>query len=161
MINTTIEERISYFRSRNNWSQAQLGEAIEKESGKAVSKDVISNYENGKRKVPSELVPVLAKIFNISTDELFYKPGEGSHLNTIEEVMSTARHTATKDKAAAFDITFEALEKAKEEIQKLKMQVAEYKNEAEKHRQSAEEASLLLAKIGKYTAAYHKNDQGK
>lgn len=159
MINTTIEERISYFRTRNNWSQAQLGEAIEKESGKAVSKDVISNYENGKRKVPSELVPVLARVFNVSTDELFYKPGEGSHLNTIEDAMSTARQKAAEDKAGAFDMTFKALEKAKEEIQKLKMQVAEYKTEAERHKQKAEDATHLLARIGKSTAAYNKNDQ--
>lgn len=151
MINTTIEERIFYFRTRNNWSQSQLGDAIEKESGKLVSKDVISNYEKGRRKVPSELVPVLARIFDISTDELFYKPGEESHSDDIGSTIMNARHIAAEDKAAAFDITFEALGKAKEEIQKLKIQVAESMQETATYKVELEKYKAVVDRVKKAT----------
>lgn len=152
MDNTTIEERIFHFRTRNNWSQAQLGEKIEEITGKSIGRDVISNYEKGRRKVPSELVPVLAQIFDISTDELFYKYQKVTDDSPTIEALVQSEALAKTDLKQAYEIAIKALQKSRDEILALRDQAEVYKNEIVKHKRDAEEAKAIIEKVRKNIA---------
>ena len=150
MINTTISERIFFYRTLKNWSQGELAQKIGDVTGKAPGKDVISQYENGKRKVPSDLVPVLADIFAISTDELFYKPGgTGIEYETenLKKAILNFKVDAEKDIGQAFDNAIIVLEAAREEIEKLKIESAHYRNAALELKSECESYRRHLEKI--------------
>lgn len=152
MNNTTIEERIYHFRTRNNWSQSQLGEKIKEITGKALGRDVISNYEKGRRKVPSELVPVLAQIFNISTDELFYRYEEIVADSPTIRAIAESERAAEKDIKQAYKLAIEALQQSKKEIQSLRDQAEVYKNEMARYKREAEEAKAVIDRVRKNIA---------
>lgn len=149
MNNTTIEERIYHFRTRNNWSQTELGEKIKEITGKSLGRDVISNYEKGRRKVPSELVPVLAKIFGISTDELFYKYEKVIEHSPTLRAIAESEKLAGKDLKAAYGKAIEALQQSKMEIQALRDQAETYKNEMNRYKSEAEEVKAVIDKVKK------------
>ncbi|GAA0891207.1 hypothetical protein GCM10009122_08860 [Fulvivirga kasyanovii] len=149
MKNTTIEERIYHFRTRNNWSQAELGEKIKEITGKFLARDVISNYEKGRRKVPSELVPVLAKIFDISTDELFYKYPKVVAKSPTLQAIEESEKLAKKDIKEAYRKAIEALHQSKIEIQALRDQSETFENEMKRYKQKAEDSQAVIDKIRK------------
>ncbi|WP_202859190.1 helix-turn-helix domain-containing protein [Fulvivirga marina] len=149
MNNTTIEERIYHFRTRNHWSQTELGEKIKEITGKPLGRDVISNYEKGRRKVPSELVPVLAKIFGISTDELFYKYEEVVAKSPTLQAIEASEKLAKKDVTEAYLKAMEALKQSQVEIQALRDQAETFKNEMNRYKKEAEEAQAVIDKVKK------------
>jgi len=56
--------RIAQFRKTQNITQIQMAEIIE------ASQQTVNSYETGRRRVPASTLPILAKTFGISVDEL-------------------------------------------------------------------------------------------
>lgn len=152
MDKTTIEERIFFYRNMKGWSQSDLASEIGTITGRVLGKDVISQYENGKRKVPSELVPVLAEVFGISTDALFYKPDEIDSTVAYENFAgSVIAIQSESDKDKALKIATEALEKAKMAMEKLKIENDEYKRAAQAFKRSYLNSESLLDELRQQT----------
>ena len=66
---STFADRIRYFRTVGNMSQAQLAEIL------GITKNTISNWESGRRRPELDMVPALCKALSITFDE-FYGFGE-------------------------------------------------------------------------------------
>ena len=60
-----FNENLKYLRKEANLTQEQLAEKLN------VSSKTISKWETGLRFPDTEIIPVLAKVLNISIDELF------------------------------------------------------------------------------------------
>lgn len=149
----TIAERILYFRNQQNLTLAELGNKIEEITGKGYDRHVVWSYEKGQRKVPAELIPVLARIFGISTDMLFYTNEELQKLKNIDTLsthVADYRKLAKNDPIKAAEEALNRLEEAKQEIQSLKDQVKNYKNEAETYKAELEKIKPTIKKISKY-----------
>lgn len=58
-------ERIATLRKAHSVTQVQLAEAI------GVSQQTFQAYEVGRRRIPVSALPVVAKVLNVSLDELF------------------------------------------------------------------------------------------
>ena len=152
MIKTTIEERILFYRNLRGWSQGQLAREIGLATGKEPGRDVISQYENGKRKVPSELVPVLAGIFGTTTDALFYKPSDIEADNDQEDVTDyviAAKSQGDNDKA--LEIAMEALIKARMAMEKIKIECDYYRHAAKAYKNHYETCNAKLDELHKRT----------
>lgn len=150
MIITTIEERIFFYRNEKGWSRAELARQIGTETGKEPGRDVISQYESGKRKVPSELVPVLAKIFGISTDGLFYKQEETRSHSAVKEAIREVENEGETDLQSALQKAIEALKEADRELQRVKAENDIYKQEKDKYEKENERLNSLMQGFKEY-----------
>ncbi len=54
-------------------NQQDVANEITLMTGEEISKFTISNYENGSRKVPMNLITVFARLFKVSTDRLLFE----------------------------------------------------------------------------------------
>ncbi|GAA0192771.1 hypothetical protein GCM10009122_55570 [Fulvivirga kasyanovii] len=120
---TTIRERFSYFRNQKGLSQTELGLKLEEIMGEPFDRFTISNYETGRRRIPAYLVPALAQIFGITTDELFYTERDIASLQNIDTLgvkVAGYREMMDSQPEAAAQKSLEALEQARKEIQGLK-----------------------------------------
>ena len=61
---TNIAEKLTYYRKKNNLTQAQLGELLH------VSAQAISKWENGQAEPGLDMIVKLAEIYRVSIDEL-------------------------------------------------------------------------------------------
>lgn len=59
----------SIIQERGAYSRAGIGRKMKKETGWGPSRQSISNYLNGDRNTPRELVPALVKTFNLNEEE--------------------------------------------------------------------------------------------
>lgn len=59
-----IARRVAQFRRKNGISQMQLCETL------GLTQSMMSRYETGQRRIPSELLAEFAKIIGVSSDEL-------------------------------------------------------------------------------------------
>ena len=57
-----MSERLRYLRKENNLSQRDLATILH------IKQNTYSQYENGKRQLPIELLIALARFYNVSTD---------------------------------------------------------------------------------------------
>lgn len=149
----TIADRILYFRNQQNLTLAELGNKIEEITGKGYDRHVVWSYEKGQRKVPAELIPVLARIFGVTTDMLFYTEAELQelkHIDTLTTNLADYRKMAENDPAKAAVEALNRLEEAQKEIQNLKDQIKNYKNEAETYKAELEKVKPTIKKISKY-----------
>ncbi|WP_373193459.1 helix-turn-helix domain-containing protein [Enterococcus sp. RIT-PI-f] len=64
MTDNTLISRIINLRESKDWSQAELGRRL------GVDKSVMNKIENGTRKVSTDELAKLSKIFNVSSDYL-------------------------------------------------------------------------------------------
>ncbi|GAA0892957.1 hypothetical protein GCM10009122_26360 [Fulvivirga kasyanovii] len=157
MIKTTIEERIFFYRNLINCSQAELARRIGAETGKEPGRDVMSQYESGKRKVPSELVPVLAKIFGITADELFYKTEIND--NKLDEAISGFEKEAEVKNNKLFQEAIAKLKEANQEIRRLKMENATYKKANEDYEHENARLSRLIENYRNHASMLFKDPQ--
>jgi len=61
----TIGQRIKDLRIERGLSQEVLAKELK------ISRPALAHYEIGNRQVPNELIPKIAKFFNVRTDYLF------------------------------------------------------------------------------------------
>ncbi len=61
---TALQERLKYYREKNNYSQEEIAEKIN------LTQSAYSNYEKGKRLPSIEILIQLADIYEISLDIL-------------------------------------------------------------------------------------------
>ena len=59
-----LGKRIAEFRKEMGLTQAQLAETLE------ISQQLIAAYEAGSRKVPASMLPILARLFAVSLEQL-------------------------------------------------------------------------------------------
>lgn len=64
MYMTALQERLKYYREKNNYSQEEIAEKIN------LTQSAYSNYEKGKRLPSIEILIKLANIYDISLDIL-------------------------------------------------------------------------------------------
>ncbi|UII32208.1 helix-turn-helix transcriptional regulator [Fulvivirga ulvae] len=151
---TTISEKVLHFRTLNDLSQADLGKKIEEITGESCDRHAISRYENGKRKIPVNYVPVLARIFGISTDELFFSSNElkqqHSDTRSLEVQIAEFKELAATNSSTLSMKALEIIDKAKAEIQDLKGQVKTWQKDAQKYKDELENIKPVIKKIGKY-----------
>ena len=150
---TTISEKVLHFRTLNDLSQADLGKKIEELTGESCDRHAISRYENGKRKIPVSYVPVLAHIFGISTDELFFSSTElkqHSDTGSLEVQIAEFKELATTNPSAISKKALEIIDRAKAEIQDLKSQVKIHQKDAQKYKEELENIKPFIKKISKY-----------
>nr|WP_262896709.1 transcriptional regulator [Fulvivirga marina] len=142
-----------HFRLLNNLSQADLGKKIEELTGETCDRHAISRYENGKRKIPVNYVPVLAHIFGVSINELFYSSKElkqqGS-TDSLEVQIAEFKELAADNPSAISKKALEVIERAQIEIQDLKRQAKLYQKDAKKYKEELENIKPFIKKIGKY-----------
>tara|TARA_B100000508_G_scaffold131558_1_gene119786 strand:- start:135 stop:527 length:393 start_codon:yes stop_codon:yes gene_type:complete len=84
-----LGKRVSELRKEFGWTQTQLAEAL------STSQQLIAAYEAGSRKIPSSLLPILAKLFAVSLEQLLgsddkpAKRGPASALQLqVEQILS-------------------------------------------------------------------------
>ncbi|MBL6445708.1 hypothetical protein JMN32_05270 [Fulvivirga sp. 29W222] len=128
----TIQEKVCHFRTVKGYSQVELGLKIEEITGQPYDRHAISAYETGRRRIPAYLVPVLAEIFEITTDELFYSKEEIRKFDQIDQLsaqMVDYRELSNTNPEEAAKAALDLLKEARKEIQTLKSQLAVSKNE--------------------------------
>ena len=153
LIKETIARRIFYFRSKNDLSLTQLGARLEEVTGKKYDKNALWSYENEKRRVPAEIIPAFAEIFNITTDELFYTEDEltkRKNVDTLGAQVAEYRDLANNDPKQASEQALKIIEDARREIQQLKNEVKTYQKEAEGYKSELERVKPVIQKIEKY-----------
>ncbi|MBL6446371.1 helix-turn-helix domain-containing protein [Fulvivirga sp. 29W222] len=152
---TTINKKVMHFRLLNNLSQADLGKKIEELTGETCDRHAISRYENGKRKIPVNYVPVLAYIFGVSINELFYSSKElkqqGSS-GSLEVQVAEFKELVAGHSSAISKKALEVIERAQKEIQDLKGQAKLYQKDTKKYKEELEKIKPFIKKIGKYVA---------
>ena len=134
----TITERISHFRKKNNLSQTQLGEQMQEITGQLFTRSVVSNYENGRRKIPVDLIPVLAKIFGISIDELFYSGEDIEKSQDYDYSISDLQKLADSDAKAAFEKALIILRENNNQLKELQEQLKSSEKEVQKYQKKLE-----------------------
>ena len=82
-MNLELVEKLQKLRKDNNLSQEQLAEKI------GVSRQAISKWERGEATPDSDNLICLAKIYNISLDELISSKEEKGNNNMNEESKKT------------------------------------------------------------------------
>ena len=60
-----IGQRIKELRLEKNMNQETLAGALH------IARSTLAHYETGARDVPNELIPIIARYFDVSTDYLF------------------------------------------------------------------------------------------
>lgn len=133
-----LGEKILYFRNKKGLSQVELAEKIQEATGELCDRYAISRFENGRRKLPINYVPLLAQIFGITTDELFYSAEQLRKTNKdpLGTQVADYRELAEGDPKEAATKTLEALVRAKNEVQALKEQLRKCEEELEKKNRS-------------------------
>ncbi|UII30907.1 helix-turn-helix domain-containing protein [Fulvivirga ulvae] len=134
----TITERISHFRKKNNLSQTELGEQMQEITGQLFTRSVVSNYENGRRKIPVDLIPVLAKIFGVTTDELFYTSEDMDKSHEYSTSISELQELAHRDAKAAFEKSLILLRENSNQIKELQEQLKNSEKEVGKYQKKLE-----------------------
>ncbi|MDO4166154.1 MAG: helix-turn-helix transcriptional regulator [Eubacteriales bacterium] len=88
-----IGKKIRDLRKQNHVTQEQLAEVL------SVSYQAVSKWENDRSTPDIDLLPIIAKYFGITMDELFdYPSGEtGSCLCQIEEELNERKETEGSD----------------------------------------------------------------
>lgn len=83
----TVGKRIKEERNRLGWSQQRLADAISRKTGEAISREAISQWENGSSKTqkPANLLAA-AEIFDVSAAYLLYG---GKRVNTVSLEIQT------------------------------------------------------------------------
>ncbi|MBL6447283.1 helix-turn-helix transcriptional regulator [Fulvivirga sp. 29W222] len=133
-----ITERISHFRKKNNLSQTELGEQMQEITGQLFTRSVVSNYENGRRKIPVDLIPVLAKIFGITTDELFYSREDMEKSHEYSSSISELQELAHSDVKAAFEKSLIMLRENSNQLKELQEQLKNSEEEVHKYQKKVE-----------------------
>lgn len=92
-----LGERISSMRKARNLTQVQFAEAL------GVSQQTIQAYEVGRRRIPVSALPIVARLFDVSLEELFGeesrsrgKRGPTSRLEQQMEAISQLPKTQQK-----------------------------------------------------------------
>lgn len=84
-----LGQRITELRKELGWTQTQLAETL------SISQQLIAAYEAGSRKVPASMLPILAKLFAVTLEQLVgiekmpTKRGPASTLQLQMEQIST------------------------------------------------------------------------
>lgn len=88
-----IGKKIRDLRKQNHVTQEQLAEVL------SVSYQAVSKWENDRSTPDIDLLPIIAKYFGITMDELFDYPSEktGSCLCQIEEELNERKETEGSD----------------------------------------------------------------
>ena len=60
----TLGKQVTELRKEQGWTQAQLAEVL------GISQQMIAAYEAGSRKIPAAMLPILAKLFAVSLEQL-------------------------------------------------------------------------------------------
>lgn len=95
MSNNTLGERIKHHRKRLNLTQEQLAERI------GVSAQAVSKWENNLACPDISILPVLAEVFGISTDELLgLKAAETPPVREAEVVGTSDKAAKKREKSA-------------------------------------------------------------
>ena len=68
-----LGERIASLRKAQGITQVQLAEALK------VSQQTVQAYEVGRRRIPVSALPVVARLFSVSLEELFGESRRSSH----------------------------------------------------------------------------------
>jgi len=63
--NCMLAERMKILREQRNWSIAEAADKL------MIAKSTYAGYEYGRRDVPNDLIPTIAKTYNVSADYLF------------------------------------------------------------------------------------------
>ncbi len=88
-----IGKKIRYLRKRNHITQEQLAEVL------SVSYQAVSKWENDRSTPDIDLLPIIARYFGITMDELFDYPSEGTErcLGQMEEELDERKETEGTD----------------------------------------------------------------
>jgi len=60
-----VGKKLKELRKEEGWTQETLAEKLQ------ISRGALANYEIEAREVPNQLIPVIAKLFEVTTDYLF------------------------------------------------------------------------------------------
>jgi transcriptional regulator with XRE-family HTH domain len=102
-----IGSKITEFRKRKNWSQADLAKAVE------ASRDIIGKYERNENSPSVEMALKIARVFDVPVDYLL---GEGKHAAYDKETIKRLEDIETLDnptKSVLFNIIDTFLRDAK------------------------------------------------
>ncbi|MBL6448282.1 helix-turn-helix transcriptional regulator [Fulvivirga sp. 29W222] len=134
IIHAAMGEKISYFRTKLGLSQVELAERLQESTGELCDRHAVSRFENGHRKLPVNYVPILAQIFGITTDELFYSAEQLRKTNKdpFGTQVADYRQLAEDNPKEAANKALEALLQAKNEVQALKEQLRKCEEELKK-----------------------------
>lgn len=101
---TELGKNIKMFRTKKNMTQSQLAELV------GVSYQAVSKWESGTTLPDVSLVPRIAQIFQVTTDELFSYSLEEQEKD-IENIRMQAQQLRESNPAKARDILYDGLQK--------------------------------------------------
>ncbi|UII29113.1 helix-turn-helix domain-containing protein [Fulvivirga maritima] len=150
----TIAARILTLRKQQSLTLEELGSKMEVITGRKYDRHVVWAYEKGKRKVPSELIPVFASIFKVPMELLFFTEHnlEDQYYNTesLSKDIIKIKKWAETAPYEACQKAIKCIKDASHEIIRLKQEMEKYKAEAKSYQIELDTIKPLFLKIEKY-----------
>lgn len=146
----TISKRISFLRTERGLTLEEVGSKMEQITGKPYPRNKVWSYENNKLKVPAELIPVFAKIFDITTDELFYESGQLEKTGRFEGSLAEYRRLVESNPEKALEKATEIVQTAQAENIHLREQLTLCQQENEKYKKENAELKKFVTDFNKF-----------
>ena len=108
-----LADKIRIIRKARGYSQEQLGEKLSRTSEYGISRQAVSDWENGRTEPKLDNIRDLAKVLNVSFDALLDESIDLEEPRVLSKVLGNTEETTVKSRLFNFPLKYEYVSKTK------------------------------------------------
>ena len=108
-----LADKIRIIRKARGYSQEQLGDKLSRTSENGISRQAVSDWENGKTEPKLDNIRDLAKVLNVSYDALLDENIDLEEPSTLSKVLGNSEEATIRPNGFVFPFNYEYVSKTK------------------------------------------------